>query len=781
MAEHLATEAGLEYSGESLPVVYAASRRPLGARLSRLLEAAFKHTRPSAAYEALARYPWARVYTLNIDDAFESALRRNSKQHVNVRYRFDRIADRSPFFDEVDVVKLNGSVDRLAEGLIFSPQEYGAASADVPLWYEELARDFFRYTFLFVGTKLAEPLFYHQVERFRATVGSVEGESYVLTPSATVIEAGGLQELNLVHVPGTLEQFAAWLKSEIPEPPLPVDVAKRVFPQLEYLAKSSTPEQVLRLFESVVRVGRVELASHLQGKISRHKVRDFYRGFKPTWRDILDGVPAELRGAKKAMKRLLDVKSGERLFVIYGPAGSGKSTALMQTALWLSEKSRFPVYHLSEPIRDVRELLSALEESSKTPYFLCVDRLSLIAESLDDALRTGRYSNLIVVATERQNIWLSRTKEIFGGLVADSFALELIDSREAKAILGKLELFGPWSRLSKLTPTQRQEEILAKAHRQLLIGLLEATAGRGFDKIIEKDYHDLADGESRKFVLLVGLATVHRLGMPEAIVSRALAHMRISVSVSALLERTSGIVRRSGETLVARHPVYVERLFELVIEKREKWDAIHALLSAFTVYSRPLMKSVGKNAGSILKLTLNHRFLKNILQGDIGLTLEIFESFAKAFQDDALFWLHFGLALRDAGLNDDALDKLRIARDSHRLRQADHAYAQQLLIIADDAPNTLAMAYLHEAKGILEALDAQAAGADSEETDYPIVTLSEHHTKVVARIEGLARGREIAKYYANILGSRAKASPDNQRLKRAWKSLIGFATTGAWD
>ena len=328
---------------------------------------------------------------------------------------------------------------------------------------------------------------------------------------------------------------------------------------------------------------------------------------------------------------------------------------------------------------------------------------------------------------------------------------------------------------------QREQEILSKAHRQLLIGLLEATAGRGFDKIIEKDYRDLVDAESKKFVLVVGLATVHRLTMPEAIISRALAQLRIGLSVSALLDRTSGIVRRSGDALVARHPVYVERLFELVVDKREKWEAIHALLSAFTVYSQPLMKSVGRNAGSILKLTLNHRFLKNILHGDVGLTLEIYESFAKAFQDDALYWLHYGLALRDAGLNEDALDKLRVARDSHRLRQADHAYSQQLLIIADDAPNTLALAYLHEAKGILEALDAQVANADSDESDYPIVTLSEHHTKIVSRVEGLARGREVAKYYANILGNRVKDSPDNQRLKRAWKTLIGFATTGEWD
>jgi hypothetical protein len=780
LAKHLADEAGFTFSGELLPVVYAASKKKLGSRLEDLLEDLFKHAKPSSAYDVLASYPWPRIYTLNIDDALESAMRRHSSQRVNVRHRFEKIVDRVPFFEEVDVVKLNGSVDRLSAGLIFSPQEYGAASAQPPLWYEELARDFFRYTFLFVGTKLSESLFYHQVERFRATVGSTEGESYVLTPSATEIEAAGLKDLNLTHISGTLEDFVAWLKAEV-VPVSPLDIAKRVFPQLDYIASSSSRDVDLKLFESVLQVGRVELSSHLGENISRHKVRDFYRGFKPTWRDILEQVPAELHGLRGIVDSVQKSTVGVNFFVVYGPAGSGKTTILMQAALSIAEKGKFPVYYLFEPIREVRELLDALERSSKSRYCLFVDRLSLVADSLSEALRSGKYPNLIVVAAERQNIWQSRTQGVLAGIPVESHALELINSKDARVILEKLERFGPWHRLSKMTASEREAEILSKSNRQLLIGLLEATAGRGFDKIIEKDYRELGGGESRNFLLLVGLATVHRLSMPEAIISRALSNLGVSVGVSSLLEKTSGVVRRSGSSLVARHPVYVERLFELVVDKKEIWGAIHALLSAFSVYSQPLMRSVGKNAGSILKLTLNHHFLKNILRGDVGLALEVYESFAKVFQDDALFWLQYGLALRDAGLNEDALDKLKIAYDAHRLRQADHAYAQQLLIMADDAPQNLATAYLHEAKGILEALDQQVSNVVGDEADYPIVTLSEHHAKLTTRIEGEAQGRAIAMYYANILGKRVKASPENPRLKQAWRTLLSYASTGEWS
>ncbi|MGH8579113.1 MAG: SIR2 family protein [Gammaproteobacteria bacterium] len=166
LAVFLAAEAGQSYNGESLPIVYAAAKRRLGNQLPTLLESKFRHCKPSPAYATIARYPWARIYSLNIDDAFDSALRSNSPQRANVRYRNDPVVDQDQVYKHLDFVKLNGSIDRLADGFVFSPREYGSGSSRPPLWYQAVAQDFFRYTFLFIGTKLNEPLFYHQIERY---------------------------------------------------------------------------------------------------------------------------------------------------------------------------------------------------------------------------------------------------------------------------------------------------------------------------------------------------------------------------------------------------------------------------------------------------------------------------------------------------------------------------------------------------------------------------------------------------------------------------------------
>jgi hypothetical protein len=102
-----------------------------------------------------------------------------------VRQRYDCISEVDQFYQTLDYIKLNGDVNYPSGGFIFSPQEYGAGSAKEPLWYDEVARDFYKYTFIFIGTKLKEPLFYHQIEKYKAKTNSSDIRSYILIPELT--------------------------------------------------------------------------------------------------------------------------------------------------------------------------------------------------------------------------------------------------------------------------------------------------------------------------------------------------------------------------------------------------------------------------------------------------------------------------------------------------------------------------------------------------------------------------------------------------------------------
>lgn len=110
LASILAKEAGLPFAQEPLATVYAAAKRQLGDRLTQILERYFKHCKPSDEYLALAKFPWCRIYTLNIDDALDQALRNRSSQHINTLGRFDKIIDQDQLFNRLEFIKLNGDI-----------------------------------------------------------------------------------------------------------------------------------------------------------------------------------------------------------------------------------------------------------------------------------------------------------------------------------------------------------------------------------------------------------------------------------------------------------------------------------------------------------------------------------------------------------------------------------------------------------------------------------------------------------------------------------------------
>ena len=81
------------------------------------------------------------------------------------------------------------------------------------------------------------------------------------------------------------------------------------------------------------------------------------------------------------------------------------------------------------------------------------------------------------------------------------------------------------------------------------------------------------------------------------------------------------------------------------------------------------------------------------------------------------YWLQYGLALRNFGNQAEALEKLKTAREAYSSHQIEHAYAQQLMIIASMSPNwDEAEALLNEAIDALRVLIRVEGEADS----YPI-------------------------------------------------------------
>ncbi|MER2512781.1 MAG: SIR2 family protein [Nitrosomonas ureae] len=777
LAEHLASVANYEYDGEALDEVYAAVRSKLQSRLDEILENLFRDIRPSAEFLKLTSFAWRRIYTLNIDDALESAIRRNNVQALHVHLAKHPISDRDVFFKRLDLIKLNGSIDQLGQGVIFSASEYAKSTARSLPWYEQCASDFIRSPTLFIGTKINEPLLKFHIERYKSVTNKAPGQSYVITPSATPLQKQALADYNIQHIAATLGDFVEWLTSSFPRALKPLDLAVASMPQLSELLTSSTPWNYASLFDHVIPIKKSTIAGRKKASANA-AILDFYKGFRPSWDDIAEEVPARLDVLLVAKEFLSSNFSTNRIFPLVGPAGSGKTTLLMQLCFDISNESGFDVYFIEQPISRLAETLEAIERTSKAPRIVVgIDNVDFASDQLKEAFSSKRLQRTMLLGAERENIWKRKSRTRLGAFSFQPLMVDEFTNADAERILEKLESYGSWTRLGQMSPKQRISELVVRAQKQLLIALLEATFGLGYGEIIARDFSTLETDEEKLCFLVVGLITDRKHDAPVALVDRALSSIGILNQSTMVSNHLAGIVMNRSGKLSVRHPVYVRYILDHLVDPSLTVRALAALLAAFSQYESPVIKHVEKLEATIYKGLINHAFLRDVLKGRREFVLSLYKSLEKKFELDGLFWLQYGLSLRDFGEHQESLEKLRTAYEAYQMEHTQHALGQQLLIVAErSSDKQTALTYANEAIEILEVLDRVIQSDDT----FPVVTLAEGYTKVMRRHGEEDAARRKAIDFAARLKARSDAAPDDDRLRKAYENMFRYAATGTW-
>lgn len=778
LAKTLADESGLPYAEESLDAVYEAARGILGKRLDEILEREFKHVTPSIEYDILSKYVWRRIYTLNIDDGLDRSLSRNSLQNINRVSARDPVIEKDPFFNSLEYIKLNGTVDRLQDGIIFSQSEYARATATHLPWYSQCASDFVRIPILFIGTQLNEPLLKFHIERYQTLNPEPQGVSFLIAKSATAIQIAALKRYNIEFIAGTLKDFTSWLKAALPTPPTPDNLARENIPQLKALLNAPKSREFASLFEHVTAVKRGTLPDTAVDVGSA--IRDFYKGFKPSWKDIVDSIPAKLEILTLGVSRVqsFDLASNRRLLPVIGPAGAGKTTLLMQVAWQISHDADWSVYFLHSQPQSLLDTLEAIEKTSTTTKVLvAIDNIEFSTEHIAFALKSARLTKTVLLGAERENSWSRRGRHVLSEFYQPPLYVRDFTAADAHRLLDQLKLYGSWTRLGKMSQKERIRELVDRSKKQLLIALMEATLGRGFEQIIEDEYAAIDTPEERLFLVTVALITDRRCEAPVSLVDRALEKMSILRRSAAFALELAGIIHKNQEKLSARHPVYAKYLVERVIDPAIATVAINGLLQAFADYKAPVIQNIPRDEATLYKSLINHKFLFEILKGHESRVIKVYRDLEKKFESDGLFWLQYGLSLRDFGDHPGALDKLRIARSAYPMPHTLHALAQQLLLSAEHSANsTIGLGLADEAKQILDSLDDII---DSDDT-YPIVTLAEGYTAVLRKHVSEDDARSAARRYALILSDRASKNPQHARLQRSYERMFKFASVGVW-
>lgn len=504
--------------------------------------------------------------------------------------------------------------------------------------------------------------------------------------------------------------------------------------------------------------------------------RQFLEGKPPSWEIVLSNVPPELDQVTSLIDQIQECfRSDERLFVVYGQSGSGKTTAVMQALLYVAKKEKaIPIYELGGDIPSLREAISLLTRLHREEKLIVyIGETFIFGDSFAEDLLSVDTGRMLFVGDARTNEWKNHIRRRLEGVNFRSFEFQRFGPEDFDGLANAILTYVPAPRFHKMSPEQRIKEF-TKSKSQLLIAMKEVTQSRTFRETIAQEYRNLPDEDCKLCFLICGLATLARTGISRGMATEAYDRLSKNRSFTSSINELEGVVfENRNDRLVARHEVYVRHVLENVATIELLKKSIVTVLRAFTKFDVPVIRIVGRQDELLFRFALNHNFLRELFRtkGARSVPGEIYAQFEVEFQRDGHFWLQYGQYLSSMGLYSEALPVLERSIQAYPENDyAAHALADVQLRVAEKAPswNSSVAELVGHAVTTLEDLHASRSNLADQ---YAIVTLAERHVGVLIKHQRLDDAKDAAKRYFEEIGN-IKSSDRDELLETARANLM---------
>ena len=241
-------------------------------RVRELLEARMRvdHSQLPRHYGTWFSMPWARAYTLNVDDLADAISRRfHLARNIRCVSASEPVATSS---NDLVCVHLNHQLKQFPDITFSAPQYAGRLPGRDP-WYATLAAEVVSHTVVFVGTTLDEPPLWQHLElRGHRTPGrELRPRSFLVAPSLPKARERMLKSLNVQHIPMSAQEFAETVLDKL------TDAAAIGHKKL---AESSS---------SSVRSPEIPDVAQLRNEGTKADLNRYLMGREPTFLDVTEG------------------------------------------------------------------------------------------------------------------------------------------------------------------------------------------------------------------------------------------------------------------------------------------------------------------------------------------------------------------------------------------------------------------------------------------------------------------------------------------------------------
>ncbi len=165
-------------------------------------------------YEEFINFPWAKVYTLNIDNLWEvmdykfgCPLKINPISATSGKQHFRGVKR------NLDIIHLNGNLSDVPDNVTFTDEDYGHALFKENPYYSEFSSEFLKQMVIFIGSTMDESLLWKYIQ-YRLPRKRIHGdkelrpESYFVSPSLDIARKSLLEDYNITWLKMTTEEFS---------------------------------------------------------------------------------------------------------------------------------------------------------------------------------------------------------------------------------------------------------------------------------------------------------------------------------------------------------------------------------------------------------------------------------------------------------------------------------------------------------------------------------------------------------------------------------------------
>ena len=651
----------------------------------------FQDVEPTSFHYLLSKYPWKKIYTVNIDDLVEHICYKN---HID--FVVQNTSKEKPVKDELEYVKLHGCVNAPDEPLIFSKTEYdNLISSRLNFKHNNLISDIQNENFIFVGASLDERDIDYYISQYENAGHFRKGKLFFIEPYPTLKLQMRVERLEGTIIKWTAEEFLRFVEKINFNP---TELEKRK----------------MRLIYSGVYPLKDVLNSVPKEDPYESKL---YEGYNSNWHDLKEGwlfEPSSIYEIYEKINQIDFSKNNNYCLALYGNAFCGKDCILKLVAYYL-EKKGVEVLEFKGKKLDIRVLKEYISNSTNENYALLVENASYYYKVIEKILQMDTGKHLLVITTSRNYYHMKKKYYLEGNPYEEFNVKDSIDKISAKNMYVKLKEKGYLGNISTIESEGIQEIIRGKNYVNLFTTI---TYGSGFKNKLKKTSKEILESNPEIKNLYAELTIFDKADLPYY--PSELLTAQYSINFDVFVQKNYDELSREQALIVdfvkldeqgigLKNIILTNEVWGNLSRNEKKHVIVHIL--------KEISPYVEENENNYWKIIFESILKEDCLEKNFGLKLKeilaIYYQLKNEFSDISYYWLQLGIAEQKCNEYNKALNHLNMA---HVIRPK--AYQIQ---------HAIGRNYLKHANYVNDLIQAETLFKQGEEIMLELINSSEYY------------------------------------------------------